>query len=74
MAEYVDITINGLIPFEMKGDQQKFEDAYTPYFLSKGLSARDALDIVSSIWLFGHYQWGKGFEYVKDDSLDSSED
>jgi hypothetical protein len=62
-------TINGLIPFELKGDQGKFEDAYTPYFIEKGLSEKDALDVVSSIWLFVNDQWSKGKEYGEHNSV-----
>ncbi len=62
-------TINGLIPFELKGDQGKFEDAYMPYFLEKGLSEKDARDVVSSIWLFANDQWYKGKEYGEHNSV-----
>ncbi len=62
-------TINGLIPFELKGDQGKFEDTYMPYFIEKGLSEKDALDVVSSIWLFANDQWYKGKEYGEHNSV-----
>ncbi len=62
-------TINGLIPFELKGDQGKFEDAYMPYFIEKGLSEKDALDVVSSIWLLANDQWYKGKEYGEHNSV-----
>ncbi len=62
-------TINGLIPFELKGDQGKFEDAYMPYFTEKGLSEKDARDVVSSIWLLANDQWYKGKEYGEHNSV-----
>lgn len=58
-------TINGLIPFQMKGDSQIFEDTYMPYFMDKGLSEKDARDVVSSIWLIANEQWTKGYNQGK---------
>lgn len=46
-----------MIPFELKGDLQKFEDHCMPFFESMGIAREAAMVIISSVWLFVNDQW-----------------
>jgi len=62
MSDKVEI-VNGLIPFEMQGDGNKFDDKFMPVFMAMGLTATQSRGIVQSIWLFGNNQWSNGYNF-----------
>lgn len=66
MFDHLAPTDNTMIPFELKGSLDKFEDAFMPQLVHLGLEKEDAVTVLSSIWLFANFmnqqqQAGKTF-------------
>jgi len=45
-------TVLQMIPFELKGDLDRFQDAYLPTLVEAGVKYETAVTIISSVWLF----------------------
>lgn len=54
-----------MIPFEFKGDLNKFEKAYLPKLKKIDLADEfQARNLLSAIWLFSNSEWSKGKEWA----------
>jgi len=61
---------NDLIPFEMQGDADSFNNKYMPILMRMGLTVTQSRILSTSIWMLGNQEWSNGYNYKNEEKED----